>query len=119
MGKLSIANAEHYRWGEGCDGWHLVRQASLGVIQERMPPGTSETAHLHRRARQFFYILAGTAIFEVEDAPVEVSAGEGLEIPPGARHRIANPGPDDLEFLVISQPHSHGDREAAPVRPGP
>ena len=35
-------NAPHYRWGDGCDGWHLVRAPQLSVIQERMPPGTQE-----------------------------------------------------------------------------
>jgi hypothetical protein len=35
--------AEHYAWGKGCDGWHLVKNIDLGVIHERMPAGTSET----------------------------------------------------------------------------
>lgn len=53
---VSIQNTEHYVWGSGCDGWHLVRTGALSVIQERMPPDTAD-------------------------------------------------------FLVISQPPSHGDRE--------
>jgi hypothetical protein len=44
----SIENAEHYIWGEGCDGWHLVQPDSLSVFQERMPPGCSEKMHLHQ-----------------------------------------------------------------------
>ena len=52
-------SAPHYGWGEGCDGWHLVRTPELSVIQERMPPGTSEVRHRHGRARQFFFVLSG------------------------------------------------------------
>ena len=57
MTAICTATAPHYVWGEGCDGWHLVRAAELSVIEERMSPGTSEKPHLHTRARQFFYVL--------------------------------------------------------------
>lgn len=46
--------------GDGCDGWHLLRGEELSVIQERMPPKTSEVAHFHTRSRQFFYVISGT-----------------------------------------------------------
>ena len=49
---ISAANAEHYRWGEVCEGWHLVRAAGLSVIEERMPPGSKEQRHWHERSRQ-------------------------------------------------------------------
>jgi mannose-6-phosphate isomerase-like protein (cupin superfamily) len=38
-------------------------------------------------------------------------AGEGLQIEPGVAHQIANRSEENVEFLVVSQPHSHGDRE--------
>jgi len=38
---------------------------------------------------------------------------DGVEVAPGTPHRILNPGSTELSFLVISQPHSHGDREPA------
>ncbi|MDB4881190.1 MAG: cupin, partial [Gemmatimonadetes bacterium] len=34
--------AAPYQWGDGCQGWHLVRAAGFSVIEERMPPGTKE-----------------------------------------------------------------------------
>jgi len=60
MHVASIQTAEHYTWGDGCDGWHLLRGEELSVIQERMPPKTSEVAHFHTRSRQFFYVISGT-----------------------------------------------------------
>jgi hypothetical protein len=33
--------AEHYAWGEHCQGWRLVNNADLSVIEEIMPPGTA------------------------------------------------------------------------------
>jgi mannose-6-phosphate isomerase-like protein (cupin superfamily) len=112
---ITIASAEHYTWGNQCDGWHLVRAEGLSVIQERMPPGTSEVRHRHARARQFFYVLAGRLHLEVEGTVHALDAGAGLEIAPGVAHQALNCSEGDVEFLVISQPPSHGDREAAPV----
>jgi hypothetical protein len=50
--KISKLTAEHYVWGEGCDGWHLVKNSNLSVIHERMPPNTSEVKHYHEKSRQ-------------------------------------------------------------------
>jgi mannose-6-phosphate isomerase-like protein (cupin superfamily) len=107
---ISIRNATHYVWGDQCDGWFLVRNEEFTIIQERMPPGTRETRHRHERARQFFYVLAGTATMEQEGVICECRAGEGVEVAPGAAHRISNRTQEPLAFIVFSQPPSHGDR---------
>lgn len=102
--------AEHYSWGEGCDGWHLVKTPDLSMIQERMPARTAEVRHHHHYARQFFFVLKGTAILELAGTVYRLLAEQGLEVPPGQDHQLTNPGPGDLEFLVVSWPPSHGDR---------
>jgi mannose-6-phosphate isomerase-like protein (cupin superfamily) len=109
--RTSFESAEHYSWGEGCDGWHLVRELSLSVIRERMPPGTAEVRHRHRAARQFFLVQEGEAVLEAGGIPHVLRAGEGLQIEPGVPHQMWNRSPHPVEFLVVSQPHSHGDRE--------
>jgi|SRR6185503_2010344 len=106
----STDNAEHYTWGDQCDGWHLLRTDSLSVIQESMPPGTSEQLHFHQHAQQLFYILSGTAAFEIDGEIKTVNAGKSVHIPKTTRHRISNNGNTDLHFLVISEPKSHDDR---------
>lgn len=107
----SVKNAEHYTWGNHCDGWHLLQTDGLSVIQEQMPPGTSEQLHLHHQAQQVFFILSGSATFELDGVEVEVRAQESLHIPPGTRHLIANRGEQALVLLVISAPKAHGDRQ--------
>jgi mannose-6-phosphate isomerase-like protein (cupin superfamily) len=108
---VSKANAEHYSWGHNCDGWYLVKNDELTVIQERMPPGTAESRHKPALARQFFFVLAGSALMEISDDSIELTQGHGLEVPPGVSHSIRNAGDVDLEFLVTSMPPSHGDRQ--------
>jgi methyltransferase (TIGR00027 family) len=112
-GPISTATAEHYAWGQGCDGWHLVRQESLSVIQEEMPAGTTESRHRHARSRQFFHVLSGTLTIEVEGTSHTLPPGSGLEVPPAAAHTAANRGTGPVRFLLVSQPPAHGDREPA------
>jgi len=109
-GTVSRGNAEHYRWGNDCDGWHLVKGAELSVIEELMPPGAAEIRHRHQRAQQFFYVLSGEVLMEVEGRKTLVPAGSGIRVQPGMRHQIRNPSTSAARFLVISQPPSHGDR---------
>ena len=109
--RVSADTAEHYVWGGRCDGWRLVNQPELSVIRERMPPGTAEVRHRHRQARPFFFVLSGVAILEAGGSEYELRAGEGLEVAPGVAHQIFNRSTDAVEFLVVSQPHSHGDRD--------
>ena len=108
--KVSIETAEHYVWGNGCDGWHFVNLPSLSVIREQMPSGTAEVRHLHSKARQFFFVIGGTAVLELDGSSHELRPGEGLEVAPGVAHQVFNRGAEPLEFIVVSQPHSHGDR---------
>jgi quercetin dioxygenase-like cupin family protein len=81
-------NAEHYTWGDKCDGWHLVKNANLSVIEESMPPGTSEVRHYHREAQQFFFVLSGQASLEADGEDLPLSAGQGASVLPGSRHRF-------------------------------
>ncbi len=107
---VSRENAEHYRWGVDCDGWHLVHDKELSVIEEFMPPGSAEIRHYHNHAQQFFYILDGEVLMEVDGENALIPAGHGIRILPGVRHQIRNPSSGPVRFLVISQPASRGDR---------
>jgi hypothetical protein len=79
---ISRNNAEHYAWGTGCDGWHLVKDSGLSVIEECMPAGASEVSHCHRKSRQSWRPMAGRFLFPWANAL----------------------------FLVMSRPPSHEDR---------
>jgi mannose-6-phosphate isomerase-like protein (cupin superfamily) len=107
---VSRATAEHYTWGGQCDGWHLVKDDKLSVIEEQMPAGASEVTHYHERAQQFFFVLSGEAVMEVEGCGIRLAAREGLRILPGVSHQIRNESREPVHFLVISQPPSHADR---------
>jgi mannose-6-phosphate isomerase-like protein (cupin superfamily) len=101
---VSRENAEHYAWGDGCDGYFLLKYPEAQVIEERMPPGTSEQAHWHERARQLFYVLEGELTMHFENGDVRLSRGASLEIEPGTIHQARNESSTDVRFLVVSVP---------------
>ena len=107
---INAANAEHYNWGDNCDGWHLLKNDAFSIIQEKMLPGTSEVMHYHQKSRQFFYILSGVADMKIGEKQYTLLPMDGIEIPALVPHKIFNESNDELNFLVISQPKSHGDK---------
>jgi mannose-6-phosphate isomerase-like protein (cupin superfamily) len=111
------APLRHYQWGDACDGWVLVDTEALSVKQERMPPQTAETLHYHKQSQQFFFILKGTAIFEVEGESFVIKAEHGFHVKAGEKHRIVNNTAGDLEFILCSQPSTNNDRHEARLTP--
>ncbi|HUB18982.1 MAG TPA: cupin domain-containing protein [Acidobacteriaceae bacterium] len=110
---VSTETAEHYTWGEVCDGWHLARSEGLSAIEERMPPGAKEQRHFHTKARQFFYVLEGELTMEIEGRLHALGERQGLEIAPGEKHQARNESSGDVRFLVMSAPPAQGDRVRA------
>jgi len=110
MQPIDRSSAEHYIWGGMCDGWHFVKRADMSVIAERVPPGAKETRHFHSAARQFFFILSGCAVIEINGERVTLVEGQGFEVAPGIPHQFMNESSEEVHFLVISHPSTRGDR---------
>lgn len=106
----------HYAWGENCDGWRLTAGDELSVIEERMPPNTTEKAHHHKTATQFFRVLKGVLSMELEGERLQLKAGEGLEVAPGEVHRAFNASGQPCVFLVCSAPSTEDDRFESKTR---
>jgi putative monooxygenase len=63
-------------------------------------PGDWIAEHYHPHSEEFIYVVSGKVTAEVGGETADVLAREGLLIPPGARHRVANTG-DEEAFLVF------------------
>jgi len=82
-------------------------------MEERVPPGASECRHYHKKAWQFFYMLEGKAVIELEGVEYSIAKGEGIEVQPGKRHQFLNRSSADVVFLVTSSPSTKDDRYEA------
>jgi len=110
MSIVNTKNSEHYKWGVNSDGWHLLKSDNLSIIEENVPPNEREQRHYHNESQQFFYVLCGVAQIEISGNIFEIKAGNGIHVPAKQAHQLMNNSDEDLRFLVISQPKSHGDR---------
>lgn len=111
--KISKQNAEHYTWADEYDGWHLLKRQDLSIIHERMPAHTAEARHYHEQSQQFFFVLEGTATIEIAGESIELEAHEGIHVQPNTPHQMFNKSDKDVQFLVISEPATRGDRYPA------
>ena len=110
MPVVSADTAGHYVWGDGCDGWHLVRSERLSVIQERIPPNAAEKRHYHESAEQFFYVLSGVATMELDGEIFAIHPQRDIHVIASAQNRTINRPRSDLVFTIIPIPPSQDDR---------
>ncbi len=107
---VDSSNSEKYEWAEKCIGWHLLKSEQLSVIQECVDPGKNEKRHIHKQGKQFFFILSGEAILEIEGTEYHLSALQGIAVEPLERHQFKNTSNSIVEFLVITTPKLANDR---------
>jgi quercetin dioxygenase-like cupin family protein len=89
------------------EGW-VHRLADTGALGDpgcefaigiyRMDQGMRHPLHRHAAA-EFYYVLAGTALFTVHDEVIERGAGTAMYIPAGVQHAIEGPGAHGMELL--------------------
>ena len=64
-------------------------------------PGKRLSLQRHRRRAEHWYILKGTAIVTRDEEELRLNAGEAVDIPRGAIHRVMNPGTEDMAFIEV------------------
>lgn len=107
---VSSQNAVHYSWGNDCDGWRLKSRGNFNVIEEQMPPKTSEVNHLHEQTEQFFYCLDGILQIDLEKSKHILNKNDSLCIRAGLAHKVSNQSDQIVRFLVVSSPILSNDR---------
>ena len=85
--------------------WNTPADAAVSIARARVEPGVTTRLHRLKGVTERYVILEGKGCVEVAGAaPLEVSAGDVVVVPPGASQRIRNVGTRDLVFLAICTP---------------
>lgn len=83
-----------------------VSQQSLA--EATLPAGTQTDRHYHRLSEEFYFLLEGAALMEIDGETREVRQGDGILIPPGAWHQIT--ATTATRFLCCcAPPYAHDD----------
>ncbi len=64
-------------------------------------PGKRLSYQRHARRAEHWVIVAGAARVTLDGREINLSAGESVDIPLGAAHRIENPGTARLTFIEV------------------
>lgn len=66
-------------------------------------PGKRLSYQKHSQRAEHWFVVAGTARVTLDDKEIDVRAGEAIDIPIGAAHRVENPGQEDLIFIEVQR----------------
>ena len=80
---------------------HLIEGQVQMVNWSRIPAGKSFRRHLHEDMQEVFIILNGRVEMQVGDSSCRLDAGDAILIDPMEIHRMTNPGPDDVNYVVF------------------
>lgn len=85
-------------WGQ----WTVLGEGDgYKVKRIEVNPGHRLSLQLHHRRSEHWIVVSGTAKVTIGDRIEYVHAQESTFVPPGATHRIENPGPHDLTIIEI------------------
>mgnify|MGYP001813122450 CR=1 FL=1 len=105
---LRVDPTSEYFFDEGCyiTEWsNSADDPEVSVARARVAPGGTTRWHYLVDTSERYVLIEGSGRVEVEGLePREVTPGDVVIIPPGARQRIANIAEGDLVFLAICAP---------------
>ena len=81
---------------------------AMSLIEITEPPNLEGPLHVHHREEEGFYILEGSATFQIGDQTVEAKAGDYLLGPRDIPHKF-DTGPEGCRMLFIMTPGGFED----------
>jgi mannose-6-phosphate isomerase-like protein (cupin superfamily) len=82
--------------------------AKQSLAEATLQAGAATDRHYHRLSEEFYYLLEGCGLMEIDGEEREVGSGDAVLIPAGAWHQIRAIEP--LQFLCCcAPPYAHED----------
>jgi len=86
------------------EGWHLAEAGlpiQVGVKFGASPFGKK---HLHQTMAEYFLLLAGELLLQVNEKTLEMKKGDLILVEPGEAHEVLHASPDALLLLLMPPP---------------
>jgi mannose-6-phosphate isomerase-like protein (cupin superfamily) len=82
--------------------------AKQSLAEASLPAGITTDRHYHRLSEEFYYLLEGCGLMEIDGEEREIGPGDAVLIPAGAWHQIR--ATEALRFLCCcAPPYAHED----------
>jgi len=94
-------------------GTYTVLEEDRGFKVKRIEvlPGKRLSYQKHAQRAEHWFVVEGTAKVTLDDAEIMVRAGEAIDIPIGAAHRVENPGEENLVFIEVQRGSYLGEHD--------
>ncbi len=89
---------DHRPWGRY---QVLDQQADHKVKRIVVLPGQRLSLQRHQRRAEHWFVVQGRAVVTRDGEELVLEAGQGVDLPRGAWHRVHNPGEEELVFIEV------------------
>ena len=92
-------------------GSYTVLEEDRGFKVKRIEvlPGKRLSYQKHAQRAEHWFVVEGTAKVTLDDKEIMVRAGEAIDIPIGAAHRVENPDDENLVFIEVQRGNYLGE----------
>ena len=92
-------------------GTYTVLEEDRGFKVKRIEvlPGKRLSYQKHSQRAEHWFVVEGTAKVTLDDEEITVRAGEAIDIPIGAAHRVENPDDENLVFIEVQRGNYLGE----------
>jgi mannose-6-phosphate isomerase len=98
--------SEHRPWGY----WQVLDQEDgYKVKRIHVTPGCRLSYQMHEHRSEHWVVLAGVATYTIDGEVDVATAGQSVDVPQGAKHRLANEGDVELVIIEVQRGHYTGE----------
>ena len=100
---MQMATANYYEerpWGSFTI---LDESETFKVKRIEVKSGARLSYQKHQHRAEHWFVVAGTATVTLDGAEITVEAGNAIDIPLGAAHRVANAATEKLVFIEVQR----------------
>jgi mannose-6-phosphate isomerase-like protein (cupin superfamily) len=95
-----VLDSEQRPWGS----WHVIDVADGYKIKRiHVNPGARLSLQSHEHRSEHWVVIHGVATCEVDGIEHVVGAEESIDVPLGAKHRLANEGETELVIVEVQR----------------
>ena len=99
-GMLVALESEERPWGS----WHVIDVAEGYKIKRiHVNPGCRLSYQTHQHRSEHWVVVFGTATCTIDDRVTVAGPGSTVDVPQGAKHRLANEGAEELVIVEVQR----------------